>query len=157
MVGAVDDSADLGVVVEEGRELSPGVLPELADRWVAVGPLVEELRQPFLGVGLVDRGVDRANVCRRKRRSHIRDTAVLQLGEDSEPELGALGARAGPDAEDVALAFDGDTDGAVKRGLLTWMWVRRRPDGCGARVGVGVMGPAASMTRARAAWAEWKP
>jgi hypothetical protein len=43
------------------------------------------------------------------------DATVLDLGEHGEPELGAFAALAGPQAEDVALAVDGDADGGVDR------------------------------------------
>lgn len=46
--------------------------------------------------------------------AHIRHTAVAELGEHAQPELGALPAGRCPDPEDVALALHGDADGAVE-------------------------------------------
>jgi putative transposase len=136
---------------------APGVLPELTDRRVALGPAFAELDEAFLGLGFVDRRVDRSHVpshgvpvlARHVAEAaadqvqyaglyygqrpgdvdrvgealepvadddaRIGHAAVLQLGEHVEPELGALRRRGRPDAEDVAAAVDGDTDGAVER------------------------------------------
>ena len=46
---------------------------------------------------------------------HVIDAAVLDLGQDLQPVLGALPAVAGPQAEDVAVAVDGDGQGHVDR------------------------------------------
>jgi hypothetical protein len=45
--------------------------------------------------------------------AHVGDAAVLELGETWSPKLGALAAGADPQAQDVTLALDGDTDGRV--------------------------------------------
>jgi hypothetical protein len=37
---------------------------------------------------------------------HVLDAAVLNLGEDTQPVLGALTAVAGPDSQDVAVSLD---------------------------------------------------
>ena len=42
--------------------------------------------------------------------AHVLDAAVLDLGEDLQPELGALAAVAGPQPEDVPLPVHGDPD-----------------------------------------------
>jgi hypothetical protein len=47
------------------------------------------------------------------QHQHILDAAVLDLGEDLQPELRALAALAGPQAEDVAGALGGDGQGHV--------------------------------------------
>lgn len=56
------------------------------------------------------------------------DTAVLDLGEDVHPVLGALGAVAGPQLEDVPPALDSDRQGHVNGPVghhpvtvFTWM------------------------------------
>ncbi len=47
--------------------------------------------------------------------AHVVDTAVLDLGEDLQPVLGALAAGADPQPENVAFAIDGHTDRCVDR------------------------------------------
>lgn len=47
--------------------------------------------------------------------ARVRDAAVLQLGEDLQPELGALAAVTGPQAQDVPGALDLDCQGQVDR------------------------------------------
>ncbi len=48
-VGAVDDPADLGAVVQERRELGPVVVPQADDRRVLLTPGSGELAQAFFG------------------------------------------------------------------------------------------------------------
>lgn len=47
--------------------------------------------------------------------AYIGDAAVLDLGQDVQPVLGALSAVAGPQPEDVAVSFAGDRKGPVDR------------------------------------------
>jgi hypothetical protein len=71
-VGRADDSADLRVEVEEGRELCLGVVPQLDDRWIAVFSRVTELDEPVKRSGLRGRLVD-----------------GLEIAGDPRPILGA--------------------------------------------------------------------
>jgi len=45
--------------------------------------------------------------------SHVLDAAVTDVGEHLMPVLGAFTAAAGPQAQDVAFAVDGDADDDV--------------------------------------------
>jgi hypothetical protein len=47
------------------------------------------------------------------RDAHISHAAVLQLGQDLQPKLGALVAVAGPQPQDVAFPVDGDSDNDI--------------------------------------------
>ncbi len=47
------------------------------------------------------------------QHEHVADTAVLDLGEDVHPVLGALAAVAGPQAQDLPPALGGDGQGHV--------------------------------------------
>jgi hypothetical protein len=49
----------------------------------------------------------------------VLDAPVADLGEHTEPELGAFAAVAGPEPEDVAFAIGGDRDGGVEGRLAT--------------------------------------
>ena len=49
------------------------------------------------------------------RDAHVCDAAVLQLGQHLQPELRALAAVAGPQAEDVAFPVHGDPDDHIDR------------------------------------------
>ncbi|GAB3852785.1 hypothetical protein GCM10027610_081660 [Dactylosporangium cerinum] len=51
------------------------------------------------------------------QHEHVGDAAVLQFGEHVQPVFGAFTAVAGPHAQDVAVAVDGDGQGQVDRSV----------------------------------------
>jgi hypothetical protein len=62
MVGGADHLADLDVVVEEGDELLPRVLPQPHDRCVPLAPGPGQVVEGRAGRGGVHGGVDRLDV-----------------------------------------------------------------------------------------------
>jgi hypothetical protein len=57
-IGAAQDAADLDVVVQEGDELLPGVMPEPDDRRIPLAPPFGQLVQRGPGRVSVDGGID---------------------------------------------------------------------------------------------------